>query len=55
MELGITKDVMKRYKIVEFDIKDMYELPDGKMCYSCKKGVKCEKHPLVKKHELVRE
>lgn len=43
-EKGITKKHFKDSFFKEFNIMDMYT--NGKLCYTCYKGKRCEKHNL---------
>ena len=45
IEVGITKTKYKEGYFKEFDIMDMYKV-NGKVCYTCYKGLKCKKHDI---------
>ena len=42
VEFGMSKQQVEKFK--EYDIKEMYEV-NGAICFACKKGLPCSKHP----------
>jgi len=43
-EEGVTKTTF--FEFQEFDLTYMYAAEGGKLCWTCKKGLKCSKHGL---------
>jgi len=44
-EIGLSKKRFKDGFFKEFNIMDMYTVK-GKLCFTCYKGIKCQKHPM---------
>ena len=51
LDLGIIKDL--KFKFEEFEIQDMYEYHDGKMCTKCRRHLKCDQHQLKRQSVLI--
>ena len=51
LKLGIIKEL--KFKFQEFDIQDMFEYHDGKICLDCRRNLKCDQHKLQKKEKLI--
>lgn len=54
-ELGMDNQGFKKFKFAEFNIKDMYKVQGGDVCYFCANNLLCKKHELTKQNTLYKE